>query len=114
VSNDEFISPAFPGAIENLQRNELAEFEKAREAERKAWETIREAQRASGQKVGETMNQLLKRLEGDDDPELAQAKLDAEIDRVNKEAEAAVEAAKPKEQEKGPRFPAPPMPSGQG
>lgn len=100
---EDFIADGFFGLVEHARANEVVEADKAFEEERRRAAELRRQQGA-----GMNATELLKSLSGDNAEE-KQAKLEAEIDRQNREAAEAVAA---KEKENGQqaleaRFPAP-------
>lgn len=86
---NEFIADSFHGLVIAVQDNAVAEADRARADERAKAQALREQA-----KLGINTSELLKAMSGDDQ-ETQQAKLDAEMERINREAaEAAAEAEK--------------------
>lgn len=100
---DEHVSQMFHGLVSDLQRGDVERFEAEQKREREA----RAALRAQQPGVGLSGSELLKKIDGD--PEEAQRRIDEELARVNREAQAAA-AAKDKSNEALPQdhFPPPP------
>lgn len=98
-----FMSESFPMLIAELQGNDVKRFEEDQRKQKDA----RAALRRLDPDLKMTAGELLKSLDGD--PELSQRKVDDELARINKEAQASV-AARDKKNEPLPvgHFPAPP------
>ena len=91
------------------QTNELKTFEENAKREREALNELKRQAQTHGEHVGINSAELAKLLDGAQDPEEVQRKLDVENDRINKEAAQAVaDKAKANERPDDPKFPAPP------
>lgn len=106
MANDDIenhMAESFPLLVSDLQRNDVAEFEKKQELERMRRKLLRLTQPNQGLTAGE----LIKKMEGD--PADGQRKVEVELDRMQKEAQAAA-AQKDKANEPLPagHFPPPP------
>jgi hypothetical protein len=97
------MAESFPLLIADLQRGDVVRFE----AEQKKLAEQRAALRQQTPNQGMTAGELLKKIDGD--PEAAQRKLEEELARIGKEAQAAA-AQKDKSNEPLPagHFPPPP------
>jgi len=104
VSTDpeEYVAFGFHSLVADVQRNELAEFEKACEEERLKALELRQQRGGDGL----TMSELMRTDE--DDPEKTQRRLDVENDRIQREVAEVIAAKKQQEDQLPPdRFPPP-------
>jgi hypothetical protein len=108
MSNDDLenhMAESFPLLVSDLQRGDVLAFEEKQKKEREARAALR-AQDTTNQ--GMTASELLKKIDGD--PLDGQRKVELELDRMAKEAQAAV-AKKDKQQNEAlpaGHFPPPP------
>lgn len=100
------MAEAFPLLVSDLQRNDVARFE----AEQKKYAEQRAALRKQDPNQGLTATELLKKIDGD--PDEANRKMQDELARISKEAQAAA-SQKDKQNEPLPagHFPPPPTSS---
>lgn len=101
---DEHVAMMFHGLVSDLQHNDVAQFEEQQRKERAA----RDALRAQTPDQGLNAAELLKLIDGD--PAEQQRKIQDDLVRINKEAQAAV-TLKDKQTEALPEghFPPPPV-----
>jgi HEPN domain-containing protein len=102
---EDHVAEMFHGLIANLQRNDVACFEEDQKLERLARAALRHENGGKGLNAGE----LLKQLDGD--PAIEMRRIEEELARVSKEAQAAATAYKDKKDEPLPdgHFPPPPV-----
>lgn len=100
---EEHVAVAFHGLVSDLQHNDMARFEE----EQKKQAQLRLLLRRQTPHQGLTAGELLKKLDGD--PAEAQAKMQDDLSRIEREAKAAA-AEKDKQNEPLPQgyFPPPP------
>lgn len=101
---DEHVAQMFHGLVSDLQTGDVARFEAEQKKERTARAALRHQDPNHGMNAGE----LLKNLDGD--PMDDQRRIEAELARMNKEAQAAA-ADKDKKNEPLPAGYFPPPPS---
>jgi hypothetical protein len=102
MNDDDYIADVFHGMIAGVQESAIAEADKVRAAER---EEARTRRQASNQ--GLNASELLQELSGDSE-EKKMTKLQAEMDRINKDAADAAKAKEnADEQLPADRFPPP-------
>ena len=101
---EDMVAEMFHGLIADLQRNDLACFEEDQKRERLARAALRHENGGKGMNAGE----LLKKLDGD--PATEMRRIEEELARITKEAQAAAATHKDKKDEPLPdgHFPAPP------
>lgn len=83
--DEEHVAMMFHGLVSDLQRNDVARFEAERKKERDA----RAALRHEAPNCGMNASELLKKLDGD--PAEEQRKIETELARMGKEAQAAAD-----------------------
>jgi len=86
---EDYVAKEFHGLVSDLQRNDVVRFEEERKKQAELRAALR---RTSGQ--GMSAGDLLRRLDGD--PADADRKVQAELDRVDKDAKAAVDKSQSK------------------
>jgi hypothetical protein len=101
---DKHVADSFPLLISDLQRGDVLRFEEEQKRDREARAALRKQEPAN---QGMTAGELLKKIDGD--PLDGQRKIEVELDRIAKEAQAAA-AQKDKSNESLPagHFPPPP------
>lgn len=82
---DEHVAFEFHGLVADLQRNDVVRFEQEHKAERRRRADLRASTPGAGLNAGE----LLKKLDGD--PSEADRKVKEMLDRIDRDAKAAVE-----------------------
>jgi len=99
---DEQVALLFHGLVSDLQHNDVARFEEEQKKERAA----RDALRHQAPNCGMNAAELLKKIDGD--PAGDQKRIDNELTRISKEAQAAVDKEKKNEPLPIGFFPPPP------
>ncbi len=100
---EDHVAAMFHGLVSDLQRGDVARFE---EEQRKQGE-LRAALRRQVPGHGLSAGELLKKIDGD--PEEAAKKVQADLDRIDRDAKAAAERARPRQDPTvGGHFPPPP------
>lgn len=95
--------------ISGLQNADVEAFERRQMELRAANERLRQQQREAGDASGLTQTELLQAVSGEEDEETARSRVDAEIDRVDREAAAAVAAKGDTDGPQDRKFPKPPL-----
>lgn len=99
---NEHVAMMFHGLVSDLQRSDVEQFDEEQRREREA----RAALRSKTPDQGLTAGELLRKLEGD--PRDEQRKIEEELTRINKEAQAAASQKVREEPLPEGSFPAPP------
>jgi|GEM_PF-4380143 len=101
---DEFVAMMFHGLVSDLQHNDVARFEAEQKKEQEARAALRRQNPHQGLNAGE----LLKKLDGDPADDLK--RIETELARISKEAQAAAAAKDKDKNEPLPvgHFPSPP------
>lgn len=82
---EEHVAEMFHGLVSELQRNDVTQFEQERAKEAALRAELRRANPHQGLNAGE----LLKKLDGD--PEVSDRKMQADLDRIDRDAKVSAE-----------------------
>lgn len=101
---DEHVAMMFHGLVTTLQHNDVAQFDEDLKRQAEARAALRKASQARGM----TASELLKAMDGD--PDEAERRVQAVLDKVDREAKAAAASKEKNRQEPLPEgsFPPPP------
>jgi len=87
---EEYVAMEFHGLVSDLQRNDVQRFEDDQKKQAQLRAALRHADPARG--VSLNASELLKKIDGD--PEVANRRVQEELDRVDRDAKAAADKQK--------------------